>query len=222
MPGRADFSERPSTGRLEHACQALAQLHSSWECEGGTGQACPAVSRRLDRLRQLQAAGRPKSPPTETALRAVAERGQRVLDEWLDLIVPWLQPWALRPFRSQPCLCDVWHDHVLFEGDRVTGIIDYGAVKVDHPAVDVARMLGSLIEDDEAAWRTGLAAYRAVRAFSAEEEALAHVLDRSGTVLGVANWLERIAAGRRTAPEQLAIARRLETLVRRVERWEIK
>src|SRR5437763_1299451 len=49
-----------------------------------------------------------------------------------------LTPWADRPVPVQPCLCDVWHDHVLYTGDAVTGLIDYGEVKPDHPAVDLA------------------------------------------------------------------------------------
>ena len=60
----------------------------------------------------------------------------------------------------QPCLCDPWHDHVLFTGDQVSGVIDYGSVKEDHIAVDLARLLGSLVEDDENAWSIGLKAYQ--------------------------------------------------------------
>ena len=120
------------------------------------------------------------------------------------------------------CLCDVWHDHVLFTGDQVTGVIDYGAVKVDNAAVDLARMLGSLVGDDETAWQAALAAYRSVRVLSFEEERLARVLDVTGTVLGVANWLRRLAVEKRTAAEQEAVARRLETLVCRIAGWETK
>ena len=145
-----------------------------------------------------------------------------MLPHWLPQLPPLLQPWVSRPLPLHPCLCDVWHDHVLFTGDRVAGIIDYGAMKVDHAAVDLARMLGSLAGDDETAWQAGFAAYCSVCTFSKEDERLAHVLDVSGTVLGVANWLMRIAVENRPALEQAAVARRLETLVARMEGWETK
>ena len=82
-----------------------------------------------------------------------------------------------------------------FDGDRVTGVIDYGAMKIDHPAVDVARLLGSLVEDDLAGWAMGLAAYREVRPLSADEAELARALDVTGTIAAAAVWL-RLAVSR--------------------------
>jgi len=45
-------------------------------------------------------------------------------------------------------------------------------------------MLGSLVEDSEEGWQTGLAGYRTVAPLTDEEAALAHVLDRTGVVVG--------------------------------------
>ena len=47
-----------------------------------------------------------------------------------------------RPVPFNLCIGDVWHDHILFEGDAVTGMIDFAAAKVDHVAADLARLLG--------------------------------------------------------------------------------
>lgn len=62
--------------------------------------------------------------------------------------MPWaieqLKPLADVSFRLQPCIRDIWHDHVLFDGDRVTGLIDFGAMQIDTPATDIARLVGSL------------------------------------------------------------------------------
>jgi homoserine kinase type II len=175
---------------------------------------------RLQRWEAFQATAPPAILVSDATLGAIAKRARGVLPNWLCQLVPWLEPWLDRPVPVHPCLCDVWHDHVLFEGDRVGGIIDYGAVKVDHTAVDLARMLGSLVEDDKAAWHVGLKAYRSVRPFGEEEERLAHVLDVTGAVVGVLNWLMRIAVEKRTEEDQGKVARRLETLVKRLERWE--
>jgi Ser/Thr protein kinase RdoA (MazF antagonist) len=120
----------------------------------------------------------------------------------------------------QPCLCDVWHDHQLFERDRLTGLVDYGEVKTDHVAVDLARMLGSLVGDDKVGWQTGLAAYRSVRPLSDSEEALARALDRTGAVLGIANWVRWLYQEGRAFDDPAAARRRLRDLVERVQRWE--
>jgi Ser/Thr protein kinase RdoA (MazF antagonist) len=119
----------------------------------------------------------------------------------------------------QPCLCDLWHDHLLFDGDRLTGIVDYGAVKVDHVAVDLARLLGSLVGDDADRWEEGFRAYRAVRPLSPDEERLAGVLDRAGTLLGAANWLRWLFHEGRTFDDLEAVANRLRSLMERIERW---
>ena len=70
-------------------------------------------------------------------------------------------------------MCDLWHDHILFTGNAVTGLIDFGSVKEDHVAVDLARLLGSMIGDDAAIWEVGLSAYQRIQPLSAEEAALA-------------------------------------------------
>ena len=114
--------------------------------------------------------------------------------------------------------CDVWHDHVLFDGDRVTGLVDYGAMKTDHPAVDLARLLGSFIGDNAEGWTSGLNAYRKIRPFAAEEEGLARALDVSGTVIGAATWLRWLYHQSREFEDRAAAGRRLQSLTTRLER----
>ena len=117
-------------------------------------------------------------------------------------------------------MCDVWHDHLLFDGDRLTGLVDYAAVKNDHIAVDLARLLGSLVEDDEDGWREGLVAYSRQRPLSQEDEALARMLDVTGTILGAANWVRRLSDPQSIEENRSAAARRLERLLQRIEKWK--
>jgi homoserine kinase type II len=130
-----------------------------------------------------------------------------------------LAHWATNDVPVQPCLCDLWRDHLLFVGDQLTGLVDYGALKVDHVAVDLARMLGSLVEDDAPSWESGLKAYRRLRPFSPSDEHLARMLDRSGTILGLANWLRWLYHNGRTFEDLSAVANHLECLICRIERW---
>jgi Ser/Thr protein kinase RdoA (MazF antagonist) len=225
MPGRADFHERPSRARLECACRALAQLHVAWAASPTPTGPCPSVRRRLDCAQEwttrvaagwnppaLAAADDPVSPWTV--------RAWQVLPPWIDHVFRALAPWAARPLPLQPCMCDVWHDHLLFTGDTVTGLVDFGGVKIDNVAIDLARLLGSLIGDDSTLRAAGLQAYSAVRPMSAEEEELVATLDRTGTILGVANWLLWLYHEGRHFDDRHAVARRLAELVERIERWE--
>ncbi len=224
LPGRADFAEHPSRPRLAAACIALARLHRAWEQARETPGPCPAVRRRLDLLREwldlVRTGWQPLASPTaREPVRAVAERAWRLLPARFQDLPQLLERWSAGSWPLQPCLCDVWHDHLLFDGDRLVGIVDYGAVKVDHVAVDLARLLGSLVGDDAAGWEHGLAAYRAVRPLTPEEEELARVLDRAGTLLGAANWLRWLYHEGRDFEDLAAVAGRLRALVERIERW---
>jgi Ser/Thr protein kinase RdoA (MazF antagonist) len=224
-PGAADFRTNPTRSRLEAACRALALLHAAWDRERFPAMSCPAVERRLVRLYREQGylhAGWhvPPRPLLADPAQAVARRAEQMLRCWLERVASWLAPWRGRPMPVQVCLTDVWHDHLLFERDRLTGLVDYGGVQADAPAVDLARMLGSLIEDDGPAWQAGLAAYRSIRRLGEEEESLARVLDRSGVVLALGTWLHWLYRERWPLESRVLAVQRLELLVRRVERWE--
>lgn len=224
MPGQADFHVRPTIPRLEAACATLALLHAVWGKDVVSAGVCPAIFRRLDAAREwitildsgwipdwTQAAHDPVAPWAGRAWGQVVRRIRALPDR--------LQPWTQRSFPLQPCLCDVWHNHVLFDGDVVTGLIDFGSVKIDHIAVDLARLLGSLVGGDVALRSAGLAAYRRLRPLTTEEEALVQILDETGTIIGLANWLKWLYREERRYHDRAAVARKLAELVERAENW---
>jgi Ser/Thr protein kinase RdoA (MazF antagonist) len=174
LPGRADFSSRPSDARLTAAVTSLARLHvamASFEPLGaerqwfgsGNNAIAPAVIERFDRLRswtsgkladvEARMEATPKADPCLAAATRIA-RGftrcapfiERELCDALRIRVP-----------VQPCLRDVWHDHLLFDGDSVSGIIDPAAARTDTVAADISRLLGSLITIDAQDWHRSLA-----------------------------------------------------------------
>jgi homoserine kinase type II len=221
MRGRASYQEAQSQLKLQSACTALGRLHQCWAQRDGTQATAPipAVWRRLRETNALPTDAGAVAPLDPAG--PVLERARRVLPHRLQQLPAMLLPyWSRKYARLQPCLCDVWHDHLLFEGDRLTGLVDYAAVKNDHVAVDLARMLGSLVEDDEDSWREGLVAYSRQRPLSEEDETLARVLDVTGTVVGAANWARWLSDPRRTFENRAAAVRRLERLLARIERWK--
>ncbi len=223
-PGSADFHANASQARVEDACVALARLHQAWANEYGRGGACPAIERRLqhtkDWLGRGAAGWKVPQSSAEEPMHVLAQRAWQLVEPRLALLEKTLTPWLGRRVPLQPCLCDIWHDHVLFDGNRVSGLIDYGAVKIDNVAVDLARMLGSLVEDDVELRAAGLAAYATLRPLSLEEEALVPVLDEATTVLGAANWLKWLYVDKKQFENRDAVRARLEKLVGRIEGWD--
>jgi Ser/Thr protein kinase RdoA (MazF antagonist) len=224
LPGEANFQASPSLVRMERACTALAQLHGAWVGTSPRIGPCPAVERRLliadEWMQRTHSGWQPRSSRSAAdTLQPWLERACMVLRGRLDFVSRALAGWADRPLQLQPCLCDIWHAHVLFEGDAVTGLIDFGSVKVDHVAVDLARLLGSLAGDDGRLRDAGLQAYQRLRPLSVEEQALVTVLDQTGAIIALATWLKRLALEGRHFEDSTAIALRLGALIGRIEKW---
>lgn len=235
MPGIADFHANPSPARLGAAMAALAQWHLAaarfvpagktlnWFASSGPTES-PAVSERLQRLRdvegmvpvvatRLAAAG--MSPVHDLARRMLElfRRNRTVCMSELQLI---------RDVRVglQPCLRDVWHDHLLFHGDAVTGLIDPAACRTESITCDLSRLIGSLVSDDRSSWELAIEQYHRHRPLNTGERALVAVLDRSGVLLSGWTWLEWIYLERRAFPDAATVLTRLNFILRRMERME--
>ena len=186
----------------------------------------PGIIRRLERLHELQAAG---AGALKRAIAAAdwpelahsahsAHQFVELLPKAVPLATGLLTPLAEVPFVVQPCLRDVWHDHVLFVDNEVTGLIDFGAVAIDTPAVDVARLLGSLAVDDAGEWQRGLEAYATIRPFSSDELRAVAALDASSTVLAGCNWIRWVFVENRQFDNREQVGRRLALLLDRLQR----
>lgn len=223
LPGEANFHQHPTAARLAAAMTALARLHVAWEYfpTRMTGLAAsPGINERLTRLAEIEQtlpaieAALPRAAPELRALaipliehfrrRATVVRGQ-------------LQAATHRQTMLQPVLRDIWHDHVLFSGEAVTGIVDFGAVRIDTIATDLARLLGSLVGDDTTAWQQALLAYETIRPLSADERALLPVFDASTTLMSGMNWLIWLLVDERQFDDFAAIYRRLEEILGRLK-----
>lgn len=221
LPGQADFHANPTPARLEAACRALARLHLAWPARASPRGPCPAVLRRQETAQRWQSLLETGWLPVFEmgTLGQVSRRAWDLVKCWLPRVADWLLSGA-GDYPQRWCLCDVWHDHLLFEEDRLTGLVDYGEVKFDHVAVDLARMLGSLIGDDEERWQQGVQAYRRVTPLRDEEVELARVLDRTGVILGATNWLRWLYHDGRHFDDLDAVTRRVTALVERMEHWQ--
>ena len=227
LPGQADFHQHPSDERLCAALAALAEFHVAVERatpDGPRVDVPPAIGARCNRLDVLLAGGleriqrqiRPGDWP-ELALRG---------DQIVEHATGWNSQWRqqLERLRNervpvQPVIRDIWHDHVLFSADRVTGMVDFGAMRIDTVATDIARLIGSLVGDDVDAVGTAISAYTSIRPLSATETALIAPLDRSGTIIGALNWLDWIYCQGRRFNDREAILERLDTAIARISTW---
>lgn len=226
MPGEADYAARPSPARLAAALQALAGFHlAAASITRPTSAPAPAILERAARLAELQqqqhariAAAVHRQPDSP-----LVACGQRVLEQFHLLAPPLAVALGIAARVGVPlqvAIRDVWHDHVLFTGDVVTGLVDYGAMRIDSPLADVARLVGSLAGDDGAARACALAAYDAVRPLGAQDRRLIDILDYSGQLIAGLNWLEWLYLDRREFDNPAAILARLQQILARLQHIE--
>jgi Ser/Thr protein kinase RdoA (MazF antagonist) len=225
MPGVADYVTAPSTSRLVAALRELAHLHRVWaEPATGPEQLSPTVVERCSRLQhwmqRLPELGLPE--PARQALASSPELGRLTGDTLSHLakLGPSLLA-ALQHLRSQPVqlhfvMRDIWSDHVLFTGDEVTGIIDFGAGRLDEPAADVARLLGTMEPFDAGRWQVGWESYQAIQPQVQLRRVM--LLDRVGTLLSALQWLQwLVLEGRSFQVPRPELVGRWQRIVARLE-----
>ncbi|MCH2114517.1 MAG: aminoglycoside phosphotransferase family protein [Pirellulales bacterium] len=215
MPGQADFCATASPAKLVAAMQALASFHCQ-ACtysfqENGPQIACsPGLEQRLNLLHMLQGGELDRLWKATRAaeandLRDVAFELLKGIVRSLDRVSKELEPLVAVPLPLQWCLRDIRHDHLLFTGDQVTGLIDFGAVAVESVSGDVARLLGSMVNDTVEIWNTGIAAYSNVRQLSQAERAAIAGFDEGGALSSAANWVRWIFVEGRSFPHVHAL-----------------
>ncbi len=115
-----------------------------------------------------------------------------------------------------PCWRDLWRDHLLFENDKVTGLIDASATRLDHVGTDISRLLGSFFEDDKEQWQFALDDYSEVRQLSATDLAVINALDRSSVLLSGMTWVHRWKQGNISESQIATVVKRLIVIERRM------
>ncbi len=110
------------------------------------------------------------------------------------------------PLPLQPCLRDARADHFLFEGDRLSGLVDFGAMGVDTVAADLARLLADAIGPDRRSRSEALAAYAAARPLEPAECQAIATFERAGALLIPGHWLRWHFLEARTFDDPDAVA----------------
>lgn len=225
MPGAADFGRSPTPCRLKNVIKALATFHRSVQHLDFARETPASLAGRTERLRfwfvddrfteafsnlQIQVSGHP-------ALSGVGESICRQFQLVAKFVEQDLARTCDTSVDIQPVIADVWHDHVLLTGDEVTGIVDFGAMKRDSVSLDLGRLIGSLVGDDQTGWNAAVDAYRSIRPLAEAEVWIARILDFSGTVLAGLNWLNWICVENRQFGPADVVFNRIQRIGLRME-----
>jgi hypothetical protein len=222
-PGEADSREHPNPARVRAAMHILARFHDVTRPQRDSCHVAPAL---MDRRREHSYHRFGGVLAIEQSLNSrlgdeIDHRADRLLSlarQALD--APFWQMLSKSPHVPlQIVIRDIHRDHVLFTGDEVTGLIDFGAMRrFDTPLTDVARLVGSMAGDDEGSRRFAVDAYSELRPLSDVDRQLVDFLDESNLVLAGLNWLTWLYVERRDMGPVAPIVRRLDALSMRLAR----
>ncbi len=211
-PWAASVGQPPVHVALRCAANALGQFHAATSTLPGRRACAPAIVDRLRKAKQwtsqdvLNWSRFPAGcvdwmSQAASSLQLVWNRRGKELSTQLAEAAT--QTWDLRF-----CLRDVHLDNILFSGDRVTGLIDFDTLRVDTPAVDLARLVHSFamqtnprttnlteIQDwrrqiDQQYWPIALAGMASFCPLHDSEAELARVLADATAIFSLLNWLE--------------------------------
>jgi Ser/Thr protein kinase RdoA (MazF antagonist) len=221
--GKAEESHPPELIRFRAAFAALAAVHQRLAFESVEAPS-PGLQARLKEAEDLLASGLnrlerairlvPTDPVTASAVRwlALARDGLPGLVDRLRRAVP-------IPLPLQPTLRDARPEHFLFDGDRLTGLVDFGAMGVDSTASDLARLLSDWVGNDRLATAAALDTYTAIRPLAGPEIERIETFAESAAWLGPARWARWHFLEERRFNDPEAVRRGLERgLERLIER----
>lgn len=222
MPGRCLAIGEISANRIEQGIAAIGMLHRAVAGNFCQQQVPPALIARIARIDDLVNSGilqRPPDCPPE--LQALAHRATVLWNTNQQAIRYRLNEFATIPVLTQWVLRDVHREHLLFTGldtsqPAVSAIVDYDAVRIDTPATDLARFLGSwgrLSADDYA---SAINRYRQICPLSDDAARLIPLLDAATCLIACANWTVWLCIENRVfaAGAEKAAARFRETVQR--------
>jgi homoserine kinase type II len=196
MTGGADLSRPPSAARLRSALTALAAFHQRLAADRRPGTS-PGLGDRFRAVAQLLQGGfdtieraiRRERRPDADACRGAAMRWAALARRVAPRLRDPLREAAGRVVPLQPCLRDARPEHFLFEGDRLSGLVDFGAMGIDCVAGDLARLLGEWLDGDAAARAEALDAYERVRPLETAEAGLIDAFEMSSALLIGEHWI---------------------------------
>ncbi len=228
MPG-APLSRQATLEEIADGAAAIASFHaavrvnwasainraSATEFDRGVSK---AIEDRIERLAKLNSelptaleVPLPASIPDElaTAIRIASDLLRNRWPEAAPQIANELNVWSDRRVYTQYILRDIHREHLLFDvasqglalGTRTpSGLIDFDAIRVDSPAVDLARWTASFfsplnsISDRLAAAASG---YRRICDLNNEQIQLAETFVHVSRWINLANWVVWIVLGSR-------------------------
>lgn len=106
-----------------------------------------------------------------------------------------VQRLSATPVKCFWIMRDVWRQNILYRENRLSGILDFGASRIDWPGLDLVRAFGTLMFESDPRWSIAISHYLDRRS----DDSLAFVdiraIHRASVALSALQWLDWFAEG---------------------------
>jgi len=189
--------------QIRQCAEALASIHSRSETYGTQVIIPVGLKQRFD---GMVAAIHPQTDKRRRFLDSISAHNKYLAANVLnDLYVrsTCIMPSVLDSVkrmaeRSTKCfwiLRDVWREHLLFRENRLAGILDFGAARIDWPGLDFVRAFGTLMFESDPRWPLALAHYLNQRPDESMVLSDLLAIHRASVALSALQWLDWFAEG---------------------------
>jgi len=231
MVGTAELAGQADEELVKMAFQATAKLHlalEQWARQDGCYGVKPSegVLLRHERLAKMHSGG---IFDLAAALGSALKRGMRpdisgsceqVLAAYWDLqerVFARLEVARHLAVPIFPAVRDLRAEHFLFAkveaGAQLTGIVDFGAMRLDSATLDLSRLMTTLLPAKEELQAVGLKAYQEVRELTSAEVDLLPALVEGAMLHNGLQWLIWLLQEGMAFEDWDAVSRRLQQVV---------
>jgi Ser/Thr protein kinase RdoA (MazF antagonist) len=144
----------------------------------------------------------------------LARRTRQMIHRLHSNIETWLQQCSV-PDRLVLVHGDLRREHMFFQNGRVSGLIDFGNIHWDSPAMDLARWLGEAAPFST--WSHAVSGYRRVLRLSQQAEESIFAFFGTGLCLSSLRWLDWLSTMDPSEPRFVAGYHRWNEIVDRLE-----
>jgi homoserine kinase type II len=222
LEGQPEHKRPPAGQRVQAAFQALARLHRRLAGQATVGRS-PGLAKCIVELEELNTQN---YHPLESALHeAPASELRDSGFGWLALaretaprLLPRLRDAAHLTVPLQPCLRDARPEHFLFQGNEVSGLVDFGAMGVETVAADLSRMTGEWFSDHQSLRNQAVAAYEHIRPLDPSERAFSIAFEAAADLLIAGHWLAWRFLDKRQFDDPMAVSQGVASGLERLRR----
>ncbi len=193
--------------------QATARFHMNFTPSKNLQIICNQLFDLRDRLQKINAQFNNKMAVVVAAedwKRFASTASAIALD-----IARFLLPYSRATLPVQPVIRDVRPEHFFFEDSKVTNLIDFGAMRIDSIACDLARILGGFFGDEATKFQQAIQHYGSLRQLSHVETEIILPINHANLVLSIANWMSWLYVERVQFDSMEQVAARVQKLFRR-------